>query len=462
MGNNKIKGLCILLLLTMMGCDKFLDKEPENKVSVDILFSDVQGAVVALNGVYANMWSNGYYNGARMVYPEVAGGNVKPISTTAQSFNEVYTFTASADNGSMNSFYSSGYAMLSNLNTIIARVPLIVDGSPLKQNNMLAHAYALRALLQFDLLLLYAQDYAYTPDASHPGIILVTSPLPVTEAMKRRRNSVAEVYAQIDADLTMAEQLFVNGQSVFTGGTASSRFSTAAVQALKARLYLHQGLWQQAYDYSTRVIDNAAALYSTSEYVTAWKTSGGRETILELTPPSNYTSKSLGNYYVNDTANNDYQFAPTQDLLSLFSVGDIRAEGGVFKYPTYGAEATSVKLIRLSEMYLIRAEAAAELGQYQLAIADLNTIRLRANPDLDEWAYTDKAALIDEILDERRRELCLEGFQLFDLTRRHRPLVRTDCEGDHCHLDYPSDQFVQPIPRQSVDTNPNMEQNPGY
>lgn len=449
-----------ILPLFIAGCAKFLDKEPENKVSIDVLFSDLAGAKAALTGVYLSLWSSDYYNGRRMVYPEAVGGNVKLLATSTQTFADIYSFTAQADSSSMNVVYSGIYTILNNLNNIIARVPSLNDGLQTERNDILAQAYGLRALLHLDLVQLYAQPYHYTADASHPGIILATEPILVASA-QRERATVAQVYAQIASDLKSAEELFNNRKAVFTGNRVSY-MNSAAVAALQARVALHKAEWADAYDYASSVIADNFTLYSHGEYINSWTTSAGKETIFELTVPSSFAGNSLGNYYTNETTNRYYQLAPATDLLEIFTDGDIRANGGTFKYPTYGTAATSVKLIRLSEIYLIRAEAAAELGRNESALADLNEIRLRANPEAGAWSNVDKTALVDEIMNERRRELCLEGIWFFDLMRRGLSLVRNDCEGNNCNVSYPSDKFVLPIPRQSVDSNGNMEQNPGY
>lgn len=448
-----------ILPLFFMGCDKFLDKVPENKVSVDEIFSDLPGAKAALTGVYLSMWGSGYGNGPRMVYPEAVGGNVKLVGIR-QTLTDVYGFTAQADSSSMNAVYKELYTMLNNINNIITRVPFIEKSLETERNDLLAQAYGLRALLHFDLVQLYAQPYGYSADASHPGIVLATAPILVSQAQQKRA-TVGEVYTQLEQDLINAQNLFKNSKSVFTG-RRSSYMNAAAVQALQARIALHKGDWVSAYNHSATVIADNFSLYSSAEYGPSWKTMGAKETIFELAVPSNFSGNSLGNYYTADAGNVYYQFAPSEDLLALFSEGDLRGSGGGFKYDTYATAAPSVKLFRLSEMYLIRAEAAVELQDQEGALSDLNAIRLRGNPTLARWTVTTKELLTAEIMNERRRELCLEGFFFFDLTRRGSAVVRTDCMGPNCTVSYPSAKFVLPIPQQTVNSNQEMKQNPGY
>ena len=112
------------------------------------------------------------------------------------------------------------------------------------------------------------------------------------------------------------------------------------------------------------------------------------------------------------------------------------------KYQGMNDSANNVKIIRLSEIYLNRAEAYAESDQLIEALADLNVIRKRANPTAPDFVSADKATVINEILDERRRELCFEGHTFFDLSRKKKNLVRTDCTSTQCSFNYPNTRYA--------------------
>jgi hypothetical protein len=114
---------------------------------------------------------------------------------------------------------------------------------------------------------------------------------------------------------------------------------------------------------------------------------------------------------------------------------------------------------RLSEMYLIRAEAALETSRPDLAMTDINTIRARANATL----LTNSANLKEDIFLERRKELCFEGHLFFDLVRNHKNVSRNDgCISTNCSINYPSLKFVLPIPTFNTNLNPNLKQNESY
>ena len=121
--------------------------------------------------------------------------------------------------------------------------------------------------------------------------------------------------------------------------------------------------------------------------------------------------------------------------------------------------------MRVSELYLIRAEARAEQDNLTGAAADYNTIRRQRITGYTDESFGSKAEAIMAILNERARELAFEGFRFFDLKRRGLSINRlaSDVQSNEW-LNLPADnfRFLFPIPQRSILANPNMVQNPGY
>jgi hypothetical protein len=168
---------------------------------------------------------------------------------------------------------------------------------------------------------------------------------------------------------------------------------------------------------------------------------------------------SLGDYY--NPSNAQYgQLATTTDLLNLYEAGDVRNAASMFvtvnsggipfrftrKYQGMNDSANNIKIIRLSEVYLNRAEAFAETGNLTSALTDLNVIRKRANPAATNFISTDKQTVLDEILLERRRELAFEGHTFFDYARKKKSISRIDCIGSNCSIPYPDPRYAVPKP----------------
>ncbi|HEU4471177.1 MAG TPA: RagB/SusD family nutrient uptake outer membrane protein, partial [Flavisolibacter sp.] len=132
---------------------------------------------------------------------------------------------------------------------------------------------------------------------------------------------------------------------------------------------------------------------------------------------------------------------------------------------TRGGRVVDLKAIRTAEIYLIRAEANAELNKLGEAAADLNFLRSKRIAGYVNENFADKNTLIDAILTERFKELAFEGFRFFDLRRRELPLQRAASDVDSPlwqGLAAGSSRFTFPIPVSELLANPNMVQNPGY
>ena len=169
-----------------------------------------------------------------------------------------------------------------------------------------------------------------------------------------------------------------------------------------------------------------------------------------------------------------YDMLPTTDLDDVLAdisdpTTDVRASMWdtsvpvALKYlgPENSAGVDNTHILRLSEIYLIRAEARVQQGNAAGARSDLNTIRShRGAPDTS----ASDAGLLSAILDERRIELAFEGHRLFDLTRNAQDLVRSDCSlpNGNCMVPFPDHRFIHPIPQAEIDVNANMIQNEGY
>jgi len=457
-----------LLIIGLSACEDFLDKAPQDQISKEEALNDIFSVELALNGAYNLLGQGAYYGEFFPLYADLAGGNLKLASditaANEENYRPVYAFSLQPDLSSpATRAYQEMYEVLNAVNNIINAVPTLTDGTEARQNTVLGQALALRALVHFDLSRLYAQPYNFSDDASHPGVVLLENSPSVDDELSRA--SVDEVYQQIVADLERAITLLPTFSNPY-------RISVEAAKALLARVYLYAGEWSRAASLSGEVINSGLiGLASTSEYPQIWQ-NGYRaaEHIFRLdmsAPVQNLIAGVVG------VGAPQPALAVSQDLRELYTETDVRGPGTMMqedvngdwlsaKYPFSFNRPSDVAIVRLSEVYLIRAEALARLGRPELALADLNVIRERADPTL-EFETLQGEALLQAILQERRKELAVEGQHLFDLSRTGRDVVREDCPpGVNCNLSYPDPRFVLPIPQNALDANRNLEQNPGY
>ncbi len=469
MFNNKTLLLSLLISTIGLGsCKKFLQQEPYNRISVDDIFKDFEGARTTLVGAYDNLKDANYYQRMFALYPDLTGGNIKYARPNNLFLLATYNFnnTNEVATNEMVSFYKIGYNTIYRCNNVLNYISRVSDATQLQKNRMLADAYTLRAMSHFDLVRVFALPYNYTAGATHTGIVYRKKnddgTLPAGDPA-----SVKEVYDNVTSDLDSAIALYNNSVPIYAGGSANTWLSGTAAKALLMRVLLYKEDWARVNTLASEIIaTNQYNLISNSSYAESWrrKTSGpsmDQEAIFMLFSRIDQNQGSFGDNF--NVANTVFGYmAASNDLLNIFYGADVRGRNTMFvqktvsstnyfftnKYQGMADSANSFKMIRISEVYLSRAEALAEANNLVPALADLNRIRKRANATLPDLVLTDRQQVLDSIYVERRRELCFEGHGLFDITRKKKNLIRTDCQGTACNINYPSTFFACPRPTQ--------------
>lgn len=473
--------LLFTLLLITTSCEKFLEKEPIGSIGKETLFEDVAGAQLGLTGSYNLMLK--YYRAEFGMYADISSDNLVSVSGANNVLANQYNFRSTADEETTapGHIWQSIYETLNNVNNVINVIPALQNTFP-KQISELeyihAQALAIRAICHFDLCRTYAQPFNYTADANHPGVpVLLKTPEPGSEIP---RSSVKETYTQIIADLEQSLLLLRNRPA-----STQATIGREAVMGLLSRVYLYQENWAKSADYATELIrGNAFRLATATEYRQIFTqypkaSSPGVEVLFQLSADGLPFTASEQNIYsvYSDTLAAKYRAA--DKVRKLFDSLDVRGtnmfsrkakgvdQGSLFtkKYGDGAISATSalsVKIIRLSEVYLNRAEANWHLGKYTEAAEDFRIVSQRAHTAQVAVDQTPDV-LYKLIADERNRELCFEGHRLFDLNRRKENLTRgSDCNANVCSLTYPNHKFILPITRKELDANKAIVQNPGY
>ncbi|WP_262489906.1 RagB/SusD family nutrient uptake outer membrane protein [Hymenobacter sp. AT01-02] len=276
------------------------------------------------------------------------------------------------------------------------------------------------------------------------------------------RNTVAQVYEQVLTDLTTAEARLITANPTNNNGFFANRY---AVAALLSRVYLQQGRFAESAAAATRVISSGRYTL-VPEYADEFSSpndllANSTEDIFAVQVSSQSGVNELNTFY---SVNRRGDVNINEQLINLFEPGDERLDlflidptGGD---PTYSGKYDvlygNIKLFRLAEMYLNRAESNFRAGTTTGArpLDDINIIRSRAglNPLT--------TLSIEDILKERRLELALEGFRLGDLKRNQESTV--DLSSTPVVLPYNSPRLIFPIPLREINANPNLVQNEGY
>lgn len=500
MRKSKIFAILLSGVLLLPACSSdFLDRMPSNSVVADKSIENLNDVKVALNGMYREMTNINYYGRRMTLYADMKGGDML-IPMIGRGDDALYTFNHSSTTGSYSGMYTQIYVVLAQVNNILSNieagnVELSSAADKVALEDAKGQALAIRALCHFDLARLYGYPYQKDQGASL-GFAIVTKPL--TYSDKLSRNTVAQMYIQIIEDLDNAMK-GTDGNGGLSKDKNNGYVNYYAAESILARVYLYKGDYDKAFALADDVIRNGGyTLYSNSGWVASWGTQYGSESIFELAVDANENdlgASSLSNF-LSATGSTKAAYASNSFLSRLEEDGDdIRwgimnldeyglasgsyagRKGWIKKYPGDGKAtetATNIKLIRLSELYLIAAEAAARMTTPDLTAAAgyVNEIRKRS-PNLTLADATDGAdAIVDIVFTERSKELIAEGHRFFDLMRVNKGVAFDDAAPSEViavstrpkTIDWTFNKIVLPIDKDELTVNPAIrdQQNPGY
>lgn len=459
----------IVLLATMVSCKKsYIELTSPTSLTPTQALASEADLQVALRGAYAGMRGVDVYGRTLPVVGDVMADNAyqSALNTNRYTFYNDYSDTKgiTAGDGNVAGLWSGLYSVILRANNII--------NSPIASNANVdeyrGEAYALRALSYFTLVRHFAKPYAEDPAAL--GVPIVTSYDP---DLKPTRNKVSEAYTLMIDDLNKAYSLMTTAKY-----TNSSQFSKYAAKALQAKVYLNMGDKTNAKAAALDVINNGGfTALTTANHASYWASGAIRtdklETLYEVSSDAvaNLAFDALS--YLYSQSGNYGDLLCADDLYSLYGVTDIRkslyATGtraglpSVFvnKYPVITGDVSDTKVLRLSEVYLIAAEASLPANEPDaLTYSNFVTSRRGAAPIISTGAQ-----LFEDIITERRKELAFEGDRFHDLQRLKRTINRSaNYPTTSRTIPYTVFRRIFPIPQGEVDANPNIktQQNPGY
>ena len=472
--------MAILSAGLFTSCSDFLTEEPKQEQSNELTFATFDGVNKAAAAMYGMFQSDAWYDGEFTLMSELRCGNAKnPTSVPGSGRYRSDTQWIYSDH-STSPLWSYAYYTIARANNVINNLDDKVgkDATQQQVNNVKAEALFIRALCYFDLVITYCQPYNYNAtEDDKMGVPLVL----VTENGKPARDSKENVYNQIVADLLQAESIMADDY-VRSGVTDKAATPTKpAIQALLSRVYLYMNKWQEAADYATKVINNkkyelAPADAYAAMFSAATAPEGG-EIIFEVygSDKNEYWDNSgwahLPYMTTTDDEGSHGDVCATKDLYDLYSEGDVRKsmfkQHGNDYFPTkYSGKPkdsdpkyTNVPILRLSEMYLNRAEAIINGASIQGVTAESDLRKIATVRGASQTA----AATKQGVFDERRRELAFEGHITADYARCNKSMTRKDFDDSkNKDVAFPSYMWALPIPNRERTANPNVAQNPGY
>ena len=374
------------------------------------------------------------------------------------------------------------------MNNLLANIGELEAGGATGYNSYKGQALTLRAIMYFDLVRLYGKSYDLDKNAY--GIPNITTPL--KSSAQPLRSTVNENYTQILSDLKAAAPLL--------GKTKSNGFvNYYGNLAMQARVYLYMKDYANALKAAEEIItSNVYTLYSNAAWVDSWKLQYGSESIFEIGVyplEGDLGANSIGAYHrkkgdggstilgwfiASDYFLNRLKEDAADVRWGVMNTDEISTtanprKGALYKYSgnillagdgKSTSTAVNLKVIRLSEIYLIAAEAALPTDATKAATY-LNAIRKRA-PNLA--SATAATVTVDMILDERSKELYGEGQRFFDMIRLNKSITFNDeiigisVATRPKTIDRTFYKTLLPISQTEINANPGMQaqQNPMY
>ena len=484
--------LLMLAILALNSCDDFTEFDRDFILEEEGSINDVNDLERLLLGSYNSI--NSYANIVQ--FNSIGSDEVRiGLGNRGQGL-QLHSFTLTNNDGEPTGAWNSCYDVIDNINRVLLisenlSIPPSEPAESMLLEQIQGEAYAIRAFQYFDLLRLFAPDF----DTTTAGVPIAAEVLIIGEnELNIPRSTVGEVLDLIRTDLDLAESLIPSTQ------TNVNRFTTIAVNALRARLELYAGTdYQAAIDAATLVIDERP-IVTGDDYINMFRLDpvnpdlATTETIFQI--ERDQFDGRIGTIW--SDVNLDVFFSAGIDLtLALLNSGadrqnlniDFETEitereaalandnNDIFIGKYLGSaeliSANNIKVFRTSEMHLIRAEAYARLNELDLASDDIAFLRAqRVSPVATPAIYGSQEEAFMDILNERRVELAFEGHRLFDLKRFGQGVNRAveDCSnGDRpsttCDLENNSFRFTYPIPQSEIFANDgisNSDQNPGY
>lgn len=500
------------LALTFTACD--MDKTPYDSISDSEALQTPTDFENMRNSLYSGLRScvgaPAFYNTA-----DIQADEFNAIAGYSGAYNQFYTWSITPSGTSQ---FETVYG---NCQAIIARANFIIDGyntcdmsnSNLFTSDVLAsirnikgEAFFMRAFNLFELAKYFCADYdESTADQANSGVSYHLDYYPSSDASSYpARKTLRETFSQITSDLDSAKA-YIN----VSGEQNSYYVTTDAVTALEARVALAMDDYATAAQKAVEVISTGT--YTLANSVTRmedmWWGDYDTESIFKIvvTYPDEAAGQT-GEVYLPYTEGSVPDYVPTQTVIDLYAEEDIRkpvfflltpitsnagTTGEVYclnKYTDEGYIYTELansgseyfrfmiepKVLRISEMYLIAAEAYAMQNNVSQAARYLNALETARITGHENMSFIGQNDVMAEVRNERQRELIGEGVRLFDLKRWNMGVTRgTPQQEDLCNLPGSStstalsrpasdNRFIWPIPQHEIDANPQIVQNAGY
>lgn len=490
-------------------CD--MDKKPYGSLDDETAIQTLNDCFRFRNGLYTSL--RGMTSGSWIYTPEIQTDLFQGLIGNGNNVGLISVGNVLSSDQDIESFWASVYVIINKANYIIEKMEGL-DTSSYSESDLEslkrydAEAHFTRAYCYYWLVDHFCQNYsAGNAQTAALGIPIVTKYYPTADrTLYPSRSTLEESYKLIADDLDAAYAGLKEYESVSSATPApnDAYVSSYTVQALQARVALMKGDNATALSKAEGIINSGVyQLTEIADYLKLWSVDEGTEVLFRPFMSSTELGNATGaTCFLTDNEESAW-YIPTQSMLMMYGEGDIRFDAFFTVYTSLKSNGLTVaayvfnkfpgneslktgtnrnfynmmKPFRLSELYLIAAEAAANSSNATTANKYLNDLRAKRIAGYEAETLSGNS-LTQAIRDERLKELIGEGFRLSDLRRWGEGFTRDGSYSavnpavEDCfvvagrYVTYPAGdyRFVWPIPAVEIQSNPNLDgqQNPGY
>ena len=484
----KLSILGIIALGTITSCERELNQDAYLQVSEELAFQSEINFTQAVNGAYSAIKGQGYFSvdtGNQVAVPDITTDNLVLNPEGRKSNLVASNWSYGSNDFAVTGLFQQAYFVIARANTPLKYINNLPAGA--FRNNIEGQARAVRAAAHFDIVRAYCKIPTQSADANGSlGIAYIEKfdPLDLTQT---RNLTVAQVYDKIIADLTFA------AANITDNPADKSKMSKAAVNGLLSRVYLFKGDYPNAIAAGNLSIAASPSVGSIGNFPLVWSSNNTDGVLLKILNSTQENVTVGVAYQQGATAtggNIRSEYVVPKTFRDLFIATDVRRNAYVRQSAYQGQQRFHVikwavntgggtplnvvepKYLRTAEVYLNVAEAAMRLTTPNEILANnlLNTLKAQRYAGYVPVTLSG-TALLDEILLQRRLELAFETDRFYTLKRLGLTMQRSG-EGEQItgagtpstvQTILPSNPRWQwPIPLESININPAIQQNPGY
>lgn len=477
-------------LVLLAGTTSCLDVTPESAIPEREAMQNFADAEHIVTGIYSSLMSSSLFSGYLTLMPDIQADLVYGVMGNSNTYGNIWQWDIRANNTQIEAVYAGLYTVISRCNFYLDCIDSVVereinDTNIEKLEQYTGEVYTIRALCYSELLKCFCKAYDPATAQNELGMVIRTS---YYKSEPIRRASLYDTYQFVLSDLAEAEKRLDKDNDAFS----NEYITAAAAEALHARVALNMQDWDTAIKYSSILIDEKKNTFRLADAKTKynadytffnymWAYDAAYEIIWRIGFTDTSYGGGLGNVFLNFNQDFVYfypDYVPAAWALNIYDASDLRY-GSYFSNQQTGYahgltwpllvkyygnrnfisrkifHVSMPKPFRLAEQYLIRAEAYCQKGNYSLASTDLTNLR-KMRYQSGGLLNVSKENWLDNISNERVRELFMEGFRLNDLKRWGRGFERkqqsnTQPEGSTMKIEASNPLFVWPIPQHELD-----------